>query len=266
MAFIMGTAANDTLAGQNEADIIRGFAGDDELSGEGGDDTLAGDDGSDQLDGGEGNDILFGGAGADNLFGGPGDDVLYIRGNDSTVEGGDGFDRAIVNDAAGVSITLSFGTDYVAGYLGDDVIDGSFRPIPLTLGGGPGNDIVKGGSADDILSGFTGNDKIFGNDGFDQIFGGPGNDRLYGGHGNDNLTLGAGFDVVVVEDCSGTDYVFEFANCADRFDFSCHSSVRAFNDLTITNANGHAFVTFEGGELVVVGGAGLLDPSDFIFA
>ena len=91
-------AANDTLNGTSDADIILGLAGNDRLNGAAGDDRVVGgvgDDflqgragrdqllglnGSDELEGGRDNDNLAGGARADILWGGNGRDVMAGEG------------------------------------------------------------------------------------------------------------------------------------------------------------------------------------------
>jgi hypothetical protein len=63
----IGTHADNTVRGSDDADQIRGLKGHDRLKG------LAGDD---CLHGGSGNDTLIGGAGQDRLIGGRGNDAI----------------------------------------------------------------------------------------------------------------------------------------------------------------------------------------------
>jgi len=66
---LTGSAFNDTLDGDNNANVINGGAGNDVIDGNGDDDTLIGGAGNDTLTGGSGND--------DFVFGlGHGDDVV----------------------------------------------------------------------------------------------------------------------------------------------------------------------------------------------
>lgn len=80
---LAGGAGNDTLIGNNVANVISGNGGDDTIRGLGGNDQMNGNAGDDNLDGGEGNDVLLGSAGNDVLLGANGDDIL---------NGGEGID------------------------------------------------------------------------------------------------------------------------------------------------------------------------------
>lgn len=266
--YVAGNNGNDTIsaAGLATAIVIGGAIGADTLTGGSGNDTLAGGEGTDQVNGGDGADLLFGGLGVDNFSGGDGDDLIYILGNDGTIDGGAGFDRAIVLDTVGVSISLGSGIEYAAGGVGNDTLDGSGLATALTIGGAEGTDIVRGGSLGDILAGGTGNDTVFGNSGDDQIFGGDGDDQLYGGAGADAFTSGIGNDVLFIENGSGNDAVFGFANGIDLFNFSLHATVDAFTDLAVSALGSDALVTFAGGQLFIVGAAGQIDAADFVFA
>jgi hypothetical protein len=70
----------DTLAGDNDDDLIFGGAGNDRINGGNGNDRLWGEDGNDNLSGDNGDDLLVGGDGGDVLYGRAGNDVL-IGGN-----------------------------------------------------------------------------------------------------------------------------------------------------------------------------------------
>lgn len=71
-----GTPGNDTLSGNEIANIINGGAGNDTLYGLMGDDKLYGGAGNDILYGHEGNDLLAGSLGKDRLYGGAGKDIF----------------------------------------------------------------------------------------------------------------------------------------------------------------------------------------------
>lgn len=81
--------------------------------------------------------------------------------------------------------------------VGDDVVSvGRDVPVPVTLRGGAGDDILVGGASGDKLVGGPGNDKLVGRSGPDWLYGGAGDDRLIGGRGKDLCHGGAGGDAV----------------------------------------------------------------------
>ncbi len=84
---------------------------------------LDGGAGDDTLTGGAGMDWLLGGNGADELRGGAGHDVLFIDLDDTVVDGGDGYDVALIADTRGLTLDLG-GTNLEAatGNDGNDVL------------------------------------------------------------------------------------------------------------------------------------------------
>jgi Ca2+-binding RTX toxin-like protein len=116
---LSGSLLDDTLTGDEGANLLAGYAGSDSLSGGGGDDTLYGDGhvtvdthglgdsgpivtladaskfdaftpGNDTLAGGAGDDTLVGGGGADVLTGGKGaDHFVFLSSGDSTPDAPD---------------------------------------------------------------------------------------------------------------------------------------------------------------------------------
>jgi Ca2+-binding RTX toxin-like protein len=71
---------------------------------------------------------------------------------------------------------------------GDDTVTlGHAVPVPATIRGGEGNDVLTGGAAADKLIGGPGNDELIGRAGNDLLIGGSGNDRLFGGSGQNTL-------------------------------------------------------------------------------
>ena len=80
---------------------------------------------------------------------------------------------------AGFEINTGAGNDVVT--LGHTV------PMPATIRGGEGNDILTGGAGPDKLIGGPGDDVLNGRGGNDLLIGGPGNDTLIGGPGNNIL-------------------------------------------------------------------------------
>ncbi len=83
---------------------------------------------------------------------------------------------------------------------GDDVVrvdlSGGTRAIPVTLIGGPGNDLLVGSTGNDVLRGGPGDDTLEGGGGGDKLIGGTGNDLLRGGDGSDRLYGRSGADIL----------------------------------------------------------------------
>ncbi|WP_411880470.1 calcium-binding protein [Polaromonas sp. YR568] len=140
-----------------------GGAGADSLSTSGNQGVmLQGDAGNDVLAGGAGDDWLSGGTGSDALNGGAGDDTLLIDAEDlqAKLNGGAGFDIAVVTGAVGVTLDLGpANLEAAIGGTGNDVLSNSGYGRVI-LAGGAGNDILKGGRGDDVLEGGTGNDQL----------------------------------------------------------------------------------------------------------
>lgn len=92
--------------------------------------------------------------------------------------------------------------DSVAASLlsGDDVIDGrglvGGLPVPRSLDGWNGNDLIRGSATGDTLTGGNGDDRLFGNGGNDKLLGGADDDLLRGGAGDDALAGGNGADLL----------------------------------------------------------------------
>lgn len=160
--------------------------------------TLYGGTGNDTLIGDDGDNWLAGLGGSDVLIGGAGDDILIIDADDlqANIDGGTGFDTAIIVDTRGVTLNLAAtNIETVFGGDGHDVLIGG-GATNVFIDGGAGNDVILGGLADDALSGGEGDDFIDGGDGDDLIRGHAGNDWLYGGNGDDWIDGGLGDDVI----------------------------------------------------------------------
>lgn len=80
-------------------------------------------------------------------------------------------------------------------------------PLPQTLSGTSGNDVLIGGRGDDALTGLAGNDTLIGGLGHDLLDGGTGTDTMQGGAGNDTYVVDAVGDVVTELANEGTDMV-----------------------------------------------------------
>ncbi len=205
---IKGGFGNDSLVGGSANDSIYGGDGDDSLNGGPGDDRLFGEDGNDTLDGGPGLNELDEGPGQGGVafWGTPGNDKIrvdlessegvnfviaeingirtknkYVAGETIIVHGGQGNDKIIVSNKAGLAWE-----SHLFGGEGSDLLVGGDRA-----------DVLRGGPGADRISGKGGADRIFGDDGNDFLFGNGGNDRIAGGAGNDHLFGGAGLDLLI---------------------------------------------------------------------
>jgi Ca2+-binding RTX toxin-like protein len=97
------------------------------------------------------------------------------------------------------------GFEVNTGVGNDSVVIGRLVPVPATIRGGEGDDVLVGGAAadkliggpgDDELNGRGGNDVLIGGSGDDTLIGGPGNDILQGGTGHNTLVGGPGKNVI----------------------------------------------------------------------
>jgi Ca2+-binding RTX toxin-like protein len=184
---LIGGIANDGFGGTDtliNIENVTGSAFDDQIIGDNNANILAGGDGHDYLRAGLGNDTLKGGNGDDFLDGQSGDDIL---------DGGAGFDRAAysVGATAGVTVDLRIqGIAQNTGSQGMDILIGiehlSGTRFDDVLTGDGGDNWLWGGSD---MSGVTGNDTIRGGGGNDLIEVGTGNHFLRGGTGTDTLSL-----------------------------------------------------------------------------
>jgi Ca2+-binding RTX toxin-like protein len=174
-ATIIGTQEADVINAKSPNDRIFGLGGDDLLSGGGGNDYIDGGAGSDQIDGGDGDDILIGGGSNVNTTGGP-----LLKAAGETIYGGRG------NDFIQGSNQLNDFTLLTSGQFGDDQLVGEW-----------GDDVIYGLDGDDIILGDAhsygtvgGNDILYGGAGSDYIEGGFGDDRIYAGTGVHNEVYG----------------------------------------------------------------------------
>ena len=239
----IGSALNDTLHGNEEANTLSGLAGDDLLDGRSGADTLLG---------GTGNDLLLAGEGSDSFDGGIGRDVLDYS-NFSLAEAirvslsGSDYAQITVNGAEDDQVR---NVETIIATSGDDVLKGDFQSN--TLRGEDGNDVIAGGAGSDVLSGGAGedqlrfddlladgitlslvtntasyaidgstdtfsgferyfttfqNDIILTSDGEDIVDGLGGADHFYSSMGSDQLSGGEGDDIVDYSRQNGIDHV-----------------------------------------------------------
>lgn len=211
---LIGSHYNDTLTGDDGANVLDGGLGADALAGGLGDDTYIVDNAGDVV-------IEAAGAGTDrvlsyvsdytltdhveNLYlmlqgaangtGNALDNVIHAGAGDNVIDGGAGGDTVHYGNAAGrVTVDLSVAGPQQTGGSGNDTL--------LNI------EHLIGSRYDDVLTG---------NAGANTLEGGDGNDTLRGGGGNDHLIGGAGSDTYVFARGDGQDRITEgTARAADR--------------------------------------------------
>jgi len=151
----MGSAGNDILECNWDANVLYGMAG---------------------------NDTLHGTWSDEYLYGGLGDDVIAGSGGDDYIDGGEGNDT--------ISYEWSYKAGQVKGGLGIDVLDGSKANIALKIDLNKQYkdfEIIVGSSLNDSLSGNLADNVLYGGSGDDTLDGGRGSDTIYGGNGQDRI-------------------------------------------------------------------------------
>ncbi|CCC96833.1 calcium-binding protein [Azospirillum baldaniorum] len=312
---LSGSTSRDTLDGGEGADTLSGGAGDDvyivdnvrdvvrELVNEGVDEvrtslnsyTLGanlerltfigtgnfagtGNTLDNMIVGGSGNDTLTGGAGADTLIGGDGDDRFYFDDADAPLQGGAGFDTAVVQGSVGASLDLAAcSIEQAYGGGGDDSLIGTGALLGLAINGRDGDDLILGSAFNDTLTGGNGSDTLIAGDGDDVLYidaddalvsGGAGFDtvyvqgdgnltldltasgieRVFSGSGNDILTATGSVTLVEINGGAGDDLLVGSA-----FDDTLRGD--AGND-TLYGGDGNDVLVGGSGDNVLFGGAG----------
>lgn len=182
--FNTGTIVGDvTLGGGN--DRYEGVAG--LVTG-----SVSGGDGNDLLVGGATGEWLSGGDGIDTLNGGGGNDVLNGGAGIDDLDGGEGRDRAVYDDAGGLTVDLEF-QELNTGSAAGDILD-SVEGVVVTGGasqlfGDSGRNLLIGGGEADLLDG---------RGDVDRMAGGAGNDIYVVDHRRDRIVeyAGGGSDLV----------------------------------------------------------------------
>jgi Ca2+-binding RTX toxin-like protein len=140
-----------------------------------GNDTVFGNDDANMLDAGPGKDVVSGYFGNDQMFGRGGKDTVTYLGN---TDGAGVF----VNLNQGTGGGGWAGLDRVKGF--ENLIGTAFADT--LIGNGKANKIT-GLAGNDILKGLAGNDTLNGSAGNDTLNGGPGKDKCNGGPGHDKF-------------------------------------------------------------------------------
>lgn len=254
----VGTSADDTLTGDDNANQITGDGGNDSITALGGNDTVYG--GVGLVDPADGNDTIAGGNGADFIVGNTGDDILY---------GGVG-----VADSETSSDTIygGYGRDALYGNAGDDFLYGGGSAADPndtedTIAGGKGADYIIGNGGNDVIYGGGGSadpsdtgDTIYAGVGDDVIYGNGGNDSIIGGPGNDQMHGGAGDDAYYFGSSSGIDVVqhFEGAGTTGGDVIQITSNINGSGITTTAQIMAALSVAGDGSAVILLGGSNLL--------
>ncbi|WP_439472442.1 beta strand repeat-containing protein [Brevundimonas sp.] len=229
---LRGSAFNDVLYGDAQANTLDGSNGDDTLVGRGGNDILRGGAGIDTADYSDSTSgivarlstgvINDGEGGTDfvvsieNVVGGDFNDVIIAFAGDNVLSGGLGYDVLIGGEG---NDTLRGGTgvaNELYGGLGDDIYvvdaydtiielaDEGIDTIQTSL-----NNYFLAANVENMTFTGTGNFAGAGNALANVITGGDSSDTLTGGGGNDTLNGGLGRDIAVVSGAS-MEYTIEY--------------------------------------------------------
>jgi Ca2+-binding RTX toxin-like protein len=206
---VIGSAHNDTLTGNNVANVLDGGTGIDTMAGGDGSDGYYVRDGGDVVS--ETNAVLASGGtdtaysylsaytltanvengrilstGVANLTGNTLNNFLYAGAGNNGLNGGSGIDTVSyaygLAGTSGVTVNLAVSTAQATGGSGSDTLTsienliGSAYADQLTgntgansLGGGAGNDTIDGGAGSDNMAGGDGSDGYFVRDGGDVV-------------------------------------------------------------------------------------------------
>ena len=172
---VTGSAYDDDLTGNAEANVLKGGDGDDELTGHGGADTIEGGAGADELDGGEARSN-------DNEFG----DTLSYASSDAGVHVNLHAARLAGGHAEGDTIT-TIETDHDGDETVSPAVDEEDQTDKIEVStfenitGSMHNDTLTGDYRFNVLKGGGGDDTLRGGGNADHLIGGPGADMLDGG-------------------------------------------------------------------------------------
>jgi Ca2+-binding RTX toxin-like protein len=218
-----GSAFDDILVGNHQANVIDGGAGKDVIRGGGGKDQLVGGQGSDGCNGAKGRtvscgrekklkasayvelDPVSGGGGGLELVGGGGGDHFVLAFDEATSTFGITAQNGIALgpgcgriDSERATCPTEGPARWVMADLGPGndslVVEGSLAAAQnVRIAGGLGNDTIRGGAEDDLIEAGYGSDRLYGGDGADGLIGSrPGPTFLYGGLDGDLLAAGGG--------------------------------------------------------------------------
>ena len=191
--YALSGSGNNSMTGNNDANVLYGNVGNNTLSGLAGKDSLFGGAGQDTLDGGDDDDYLDGGISAelnagDTMNGGWGNDtyVVYNR-YDQIIEEQDSlasddidtvltyvnFDPLANEDLNNVLNNVTRSKSFASNHILSFALLDNFVFMGDAIRG-------VGNAKDNSFTGNYENNVILGLDGDDTIFGGAGNDSIYG--------------------------------------------------------------------------------------
>jgi Ca2+-binding RTX toxin-like protein len=231
----IGSAFDDTLIGNDGANVLDGGAGADRMAGYGGDDVYFVD---------SADDVVREDAGGGN-------DTVVVLSRDLNIEGFANVENIIYADGSGSPSAAGSGGTSSSG--GD-------RALTSIIFGGAGGETLDGGAGGNTIFGLGGDDLIIGgrdslasrdinntidvadlvdqtesDDGDDALYGGEGNDTIRGGQGNDILDGGSGDDVMSGQ--AGVD-IFRGGAGSDTVDYSQESPFQLLVNLETNVASG----------------------------
>jgi Ca2+-binding RTX toxin-like protein len=279
-AAVVVSLAGGSATGGAGNDSLSGF---ENILGSAFNDTLTGDGNANVLTGGLGNDVLQGGAGADQLLGGSGTDTASYAGALSavavTINGtgtlgdangdtmvsienliGSAFNDTLVGDGAANLIDGGAGNDTIDGGAGNDTITFATAASAVTVNIGNLGINVTGGAGSDSITNFENiigsafNDTLTGDGNSNLIEGGAGADLLTGGLGNDTASYANSNSAVTVSLVSAAANTGGHAQ-GDTLSGFENLTGSAFNDVLV----GDGFINIldgGSGDDLLVGGAG----------
>ena len=181
---VTGGAGNDTIIGDDNANVLNGGLGNDTITANGGDDTI-------DYTVGAGIDVIDGGAGTDTLAmsGTTGDDTIHV-----TTSGG------VITSIEGMSPTSvkTYTVDGLANGVAGDTLDytGTTETVTVNLAT-PAPRLHDDRRHRERHRRQCGDDTLTGDSGNNRLDGGAGADTMAGGAGNDTYVVDNAGDMVI---------------------------------------------------------------------
>jgi serralysin len=237
-----------------------------------GDDTLTGNQTANILMGGAGADRLIGEASDDRLDGGAGSDTAVFSGQrihysvtylaDGSLQIVDL--RTAAPDGKDIASNLEWFQFLDATFSFDEMKSNASTPSIVTepVSGDPSAMSLVGTTGNDTLYGEVGNDVLSGLSGNDVLHGGAGSDQLNGGKGTDNVSYAASAGSVLADLLSGNgnggDASGDVYASVENITGSAHSDALRGNNSsnTIRGGDGNDTILGRGGNDTLSGGLG----------